>query len=1107
MTADDNSTGAIRHDLTPPSTPPSPSHSVGAEKFQANGAANPSNLETIKDESSSAHANVDAKTTSTDESVETANEELSPEAEQKEIAIKLFKEEFVSIQPEEYTQFLAANDNESTNIREFYMDLFQWDANLLKSTRMLCSKLYLKGESQEIDRILSSFTKSYIKQHPTNVFCTRNFEKIYIVLYSLILLNTALHNSELNKKSKISQADYIKNTFSTFIQQNPKSSKKLSIKQRITIERVLSTYYEDLSKNELHLKQSDEPSNGGDFNLMAKQNELKHQQRNKRMSAVDSVLSRDNGSIINSYRDNGNNTNNNTNGNGAGNYSNGNYSNNQDHNNNNSIQASIQRPLPPVPSNNINDMNEFPNLSRQVSGSSIWSTDTNGNRRQSLSMKRMSTTSSAVSQYTAANTSSSTLGGTRNSARVGFTRALASDQNNQKYYNGSDSRLGNIPYSVRNRQSLNQLRGAPGPTSLHSNSLNKRSSRASIISRESNASLNGEDTLSVLSLDTFNINEMNFGEEQFQLRQQHLDDFNVEDYQDQYDLTLELQGSPYLKEGLLRLKILHNDQLDNSTTNTQEISQPNVPQPQTATGRFFSFFTKTSAPAQQQSSGLSSSATAGSSTIAASRFVENFVVVSKGELQLYSFDPKVIKKHQQKLKKMHKNQQIQDESDDEIIGDGNWLKNAANIGNYNLCSTLAQLEKNVSSASGGSSSGAHSNKVLWSLTFPKVSKKQPKKFIFEAGTTEVALEFINTCNFWASKITAIPTLEESVSSIEYGWTNLEGLIANKDNFKKLKNIQKWEQLPQGTFLSNYMVTNGNELNSGSDNHLGMMKQFVCTLNYYNNLKRHYKDFNLIKARFVKNFNFKGVQSSSNYHKIINNYEIKNEQYKFELNKYKNYLIVLGFGLQLRFDLEDQDKEANNNEEIDDAEMEGSNNGSNAGSVEVATTGQVIDGENLESKDSELTQLVKFEIGKLFINLKDIGKIIPTFASSRSLNNLSEIRKGNINLDDPNNQFPLVKSPKTFTLANYKDNESPVTKLIQSQSQAETNGISDKDIMHSHSTNTITEEDEPDSDTAPERGIPPAASPLSAISMSNGSIKTVQQQTLNVARAHIVKVSD
>ena len=74
------------------------------------------------------------------------------------------------------------------------------------------------------------------------------------------------------------------------------------------------------------------------------------------------------------------------------------------------------------------------------------------------------------------------------------------------------------------------------------------------------------------------------------------------------------------------------------------------------------------------------------------KFTENFVVISKGELSLYSFDPKVIKK----FKKRNGHQQQQTEpDDDDIVGDGNWLKNAAKIGTYNLCSTYADLEKQL----------------------------------------------------------------------------------------------------------------------------------------------------------------------------------------------------------------------------------------------------------------------------------------------------------------------------------------------------------------------------------------------------------------------------
>ena len=43
------------------------------------------------------------------------------------------------------------------------------------------------------------------------------------------------------------------------------------------------------------------------------------------------------------------------------------------------------------------------------------------------------------------------------------------------------------------------------------------------------------------------------------------------------------------------------------------------------------------------------------------------MVVSKGELSLYSFDPKVIKKHQQKLKKL---KTPADGDDNESFGSG-----------------------------------------------------------------------------------------------------------------------------------------------------------------------------------------------------------------------------------------------------------------------------------------------------------------------------------------------------------------------------------------------------------------------------------------------------
>ena len=837
------------------------------------------------------------------------------------------------------------------------MDCFKWDANLLQSTRKLCSKLYLKGESQEIDRILSSFTKSYLKQHPDNLFATRNFEKIYIIIYSLILLNTALHNSEVNRKKVISQTDYIKNTFTTFVQTTSKSAKKLSIKQKIVIERELSNYYEDLRDNELHLKNSESVD------------------KLETSSAATKRLSR--------------------------------HMVKKDESDDDAHEATVD----PLHENNT--------LLRQLSNNSLWSADSTSNtRRSSLAMKRMSLATLTVSTYTVNHQAA------RNK-RGGFARALLSEQKNAQFYkNYNGSLVSNaLASTARARSEASLLHEKPA------HGLNKRSSRSSIVSKESQGVGNTtDDAVLVLSLDTVNLNCDDGGEKQ------HLEDFNVDDYQDRYDLTLELQGSPYLKEGLLKLKVHNNDQVDSAADTA----------PPTSGLRFFSFFSKSASGAGSRPNTTRDS----SGAISLTKFVENFVVVSKGELSLYSFDPKVIKKHQAAVQKQRSKYLSSIAEDEEVglsaesdVGDGNWLKNAANVGNYNLCSTYASLEKPTVNAA------LNKKTILWSLTFPKVLKKAPKKFYFEAGTKEIALEFINTCNFWAAKITAIPTLEESVSLIEYGWTNLDGLINKRDQFKKMKHVMRWESLPKGVYLSNYVVSPS--LNDRA-NHEGMMKQFVKTLNYYNHLKKLYNDFTTLKLRFTNNLPAKQY-SCANYTKVLGNYDLKIQEYKTDLTKYKNYLIILGFGLQLRFDLEDLDREAE------------------GGAV---------------YEDDELTTLVKAEIRKLFYNMKDISTIIPTFLTSKSINNISALLRetekdlphvpelqGSQSEHDQVDHVPavipegdfengsLVKSPKTFTLSHFSETESPINQLLQTTATSVPGKIGIE--AREYSTSTIKEEEEPE----------------------------------------------
>ncbi len=64
----------------------------------------------------------------------------------------MYHDQFVSIQPEEYTQAFAAADAESEKTRDYYMGPFYVAFQPSYIYECCALKLHLKGESQEIDR-------------------------------------------------------------------------------------------------------------------------------------------------------------------------------------------------------------------------------------------------------------------------------------------------------------------------------------------------------------------------------------------------------------------------------------------------------------------------------------------------------------------------------------------------------------------------------------------------------------------------------------------------------------------------------------------------------------------------------------------------------------------------------------------------------------------------------------------------------------------------------------------------------------------------------------------------------------------------------------------
>ncbi|KAL3470206.1 hypothetical protein BJX99DRAFT_264466 [Aspergillus californicus] len=134
----------------------------------------------------------------------------SPISKDKEQAQKLYngQDEFVPNEPA--AAWLGHPDRAAT--RAAYMELFDWsNINILASLRGLCLRLVLKGETQQVDRVLDAFSTRWCQCNPHHGF--KAADVVHTICYSLLLLNTDLHLADI--ESKMTKAQFVRNTMPT----------------------------------------------------------------------------------------------------------------------------------------------------------------------------------------------------------------------------------------------------------------------------------------------------------------------------------------------------------------------------------------------------------------------------------------------------------------------------------------------------------------------------------------------------------------------------------------------------------------------------------------------------------------------------------------------------------------------------------------------------------------------------------------------------------------------------------------------------------------------------------------------------------------------------
>jgi hypothetical protein len=95
-----------------------------------------------------------------------------------------------------------------------YMELYDFkDLNILAALRMLCNRLVLKAETQQVDRIIDQFSTRWCQCNPKHGF--KIVDVVHTICYSILLLNTDLHLADI--ESKMTRSQFVKNTIPTIL--------------------------------------------------------------------------------------------------------------------------------------------------------------------------------------------------------------------------------------------------------------------------------------------------------------------------------------------------------------------------------------------------------------------------------------------------------------------------------------------------------------------------------------------------------------------------------------------------------------------------------------------------------------------------------------------------------------------------------------------------------------------------------------------------------------------------------------------------------------------------------------------------------------------------
>ncbi|CDO94028.1 unnamed protein product [Kluyveromyces dobzhanskii CBS 2104] len=133
-------------------------------------------------------------------------------------------------------EYLGEGDEKNIAIMHAFVDQFEFtNLSIVSALRLFLQKFRLPGEGQKIDRFMLKFAERFVDQNPS--FFSKA-DTAYVLSYSIILLNTDLHSSQIKKKM----------TFEEFIQNNSGIDNGKDLPKEF-----MQQIYDEISNNEIKL--------------------------------------------------------------------------------------------------------------------------------------------------------------------------------------------------------------------------------------------------------------------------------------------------------------------------------------------------------------------------------------------------------------------------------------------------------------------------------------------------------------------------------------------------------------------------------------------------------------------------------------------------------------------------------------------------------------------------------------------------------------------------------------------------------------------------------------------------------------------------------------